>query len=198
MRAKLYFVTILLLVFSCKTETKEELAPAEVNTNTLAPVTLTADKNDTTKSGLQKQIQVIEQKMSRELQIKKETGMEAIKLYKTYSDKFFKDSLSPDYMFKAGEISENLGLFSNAVFYYKNCYEGYPNYRYRAECLFRLANVYDFKLRDYIMAKQTYEEVIAMFPKHPLSKDASMAIVNMGKNDADLIREFEKKNGVKK
>lgn len=148
---------------------------------------------------LQNQIKEMEKVLfaSQTLDVNKAKQM--IRLYDTYHKNYYKDNVCPDYLFKAGEISENIGQYNRAADFYRMCCSEYnDNFKLRGDCLFRLANVYDFKLNDYIRAKQTYKQVIEQYPKTQLAKDAQAAIAMMGKSDADIVREFEKKNSAKK
>ena len=191
----LCFVTALLI--SCdRNSGKEEIKqasdsvakPAEPITKVEVPA----------KEELQKQITDLEKELyaSQELNIDKAKKM--ISLYEVYYQNYFKDYRCADYLFKAGEISENIDQAYRAIGFYTKCYEEYPAYKMNNLCLFRMANLYDFKLSNYIKAKALYMEVKEKYPKTDLAKDADAAIKMMGKSDKDMIKEFEKKNGVKK
>jgi tetratricopeptide (TPR) repeat protein len=148
---------------------------------------------------LQNQIKEMEKILyaSQTLDVSKAKQM--IKLYDLYHKNYYKDNICPDYLFKAGEISENINQYNRAADFYRMCCSEYnDNFKLRGECLFRLANMYDYKLNDYIRAKQTYKQVMEQYPKTQLAKDAEAAIKMMGKSDADMVREFERKNAAKK
>lgn len=127
-----------------------------------------------------------------------EKAKKMISLYETFCQQYYNYPECADFLFKAGELAENSNQDYRAITFYTKCYEEHPDYKYSAEALFRMANLYDYKIRNYIKAKALYEEVQAQFPKSPLAKDAAAAIKLMGKSDQAMIREFEKKNGVKK
>jgi tetratricopeptide (TPR) repeat protein len=148
---------------------------------------------------LQNQIKEMEKELfaSQTLDVNKAKKM--IRLYDTYHKNYYKDFVCPDYLFKAGEISENIGQYNRAADFYKMCCAEYnDNFKLRGECLFRLGNVYDYKLNDYIRAKDIYRQVREQYPKTQLAKDADAAIKMMGKSDAEIVREFERKNAGKK
>lgn len=121
-----------------------------------------------------------------------------VSLYEVFYQNYHKYPEAPDFLFKAGEITDNLNQPYRAIYFYTRCYEEYPNYKYVSECLFRMANLYDFKLSNYLKAKGLYMEVIEQFPKSQAAKDAEAALKLMTKTDQEMIREFEKKNGIKK
>ena len=148
---------------------------------------------------LQKQIKEMEKELfaSEVLDVNKAKKM--IRLYDTYHKHYNLDWECPDYLFKAGEISENINQYNRAAQFYKMCcYEYNDNFKYRSLCLFRLANVYDYKLNEYVKAKETYKQIIEQYPKTQLAQDAQAAIKMIGKSDADMVREFERKNATKK
>jgi tetratricopeptide (TPR) repeat protein len=151
-----------------------------------------------TKESLLKEIPALEKELyaSSELDIEKAKKM--ISLYESFYNYYFKDYACADYLFKAGEISENINQPYRAIGFYTKCYEEYPAYKLNNLCLFRMANLYDFKLNNYVKAKALYMEVIVKFPKTDLAKDADAAIKMMGKSDQQMIKEFEKKNKVTK
>ena len=148
---------------------------------------------------LQNQIKAMEKELfaSEQLDVNKARAM--IRLYDTYHKNYYKDFVCPDYLFKAGEISENINQFNRAAQFYGMCCTEYnDNFKYRAECLFRLANVYDYRLNDYVRAKHTYTQVIEQYPKTQLARDAAAAIKMMGRSDQDMVRSFERQNAGKK
>jgi TolA-binding protein len=148
---------------------------------------------------LQGQIKKMEKELfaSQTLDVNKAKQM--IRLYDTYHKNYYKDFVCPDYLFKAGEISENIGQYNRAADFYRMCCAEYnDNFKLRGECLFRLGNVYDYKLNDYIRAKDIYRQVKEQYPKTQLATDADAAIKMMGKSDVEMVREFERKNAGKK
>ena len=148
---------------------------------------------------LQDQIKAMEKILYTSEQLDVNKAREMIRLYDTYHKNYYKDFVCPDYLFKAGEISENINQYNRAAQFYSMCCTEYnDNFKYRAECMFRLANVYDYKLNDYVRAKQMYTQVIEQYPKTQLAQDAVAAIRMMGQSDQDIIRSFERKNGGKK
>src|SRR6185312_6617556 len=173
---------------------------AEVEKSKATELPAPAPKTEVpSKVELQSQIKEMEKVLyaSEVLDVNKAKQM--IRLYDTYHKNYYLDNICPDYLFKAGEISENINQYNRAADFYRMCCSEYNNnFKLRGECLFRLANVYDFKLNDYIRAKETYRQVIEQYPKTPLAKDAESAIKMMGKSDADIVREFERKNAAKK
>lgn len=148
------------------------------------------------RDSLVQQITALEKELYAAEKLDEQKAKHIVNLYEKYYQNYHRFSETPDYLFKAGEITENLNQPYRAIGFYTHCYEEYPSFKFQAECLFRMANLYDYKLNDYIKAKALYQEVIEKYPKSQLAKDAEAAIRLMGKSDQEMIREFEKKNKI--
>ncbi|HXD92388.1 MAG TPA: tetratricopeptide repeat protein [Bacteroidia bacterium] len=198
----LCLVVVSLTIVSCnqKEESKEVTLVTEVEKSKTTELPPPPPKTEVpSQEELQNQIKEMEKVLyaSEVLDVNKAKQM--IRLYDLYHKNYYKDNICPEYLLKAGEISENISQYNRAADFYRMCCTEYnDNFKLRGECLFRLANMYDYKLNDYIRAKQTYKQVIEQYPKTQLAKDAEAAIKMMGKSDADMIREFERKNAAKK
>jgi TolA-binding protein len=189
-------------VVSCNQnkETKEAATLAEVENAKKTELPPPPPKVEVpSQEELQNQIKEMEKVLYASEVLDVEKAKQMIRLYDLYHKNYYRDNICPDYLFKAGEISENIGQYNRAADFYRMCCAEYNNnFKLRGDCLFRLANVYDFKLNDYIKAKETYKQVIEQYPKTQLAKDAEAAIKMMGKSDAEMVREFERKNATKK
>jgi len=193
-------IILFFLIFSCrntnnKPKTEEEQLAEVAKSKTTELPAPPAKTEVLSQTELQEQIKKTEKDLysSEVLDVNKAKQM--IRLYDTYHKNYYKDNVCPDYLFKAGEISENINQYNRAAEFYRQCcFEYNDNFKLRGECLFRLANVYDYKLNDYIRAKEIYRQVTEQYPKTQLAKDAVAAIKMMGRSDADIIRDFEAKN----
>jgi tetratricopeptide (TPR) repeat protein len=198
----LFLAIVSLIIVSCnqKEDSKEAAVVAEVEKFKTTELPPPPPKTEVpSQEELQNQIKDMEKVLyaSEVLDVNKAKQM--IRLYDLYHKNYYKDNICPDYLLKAGEISENISQYNRAADFYRMCCTEYnDNFKLRGECLFRLANMYDYKLNDYIRAKQTYKQVIEQYPKTQLAKDADAAIKLMGKSDVDMVREFERKNAAKK
>jgi TolA-binding protein len=114
--------------------------------------------------------------------------------YEKYASLYPEDPLTPDYLFKAGEVSLGLGRAFNSISFFKKVYEKYPDYEKASHCLFLQAYVLDNHLNDDVNAGEIYNLFIQKFPGHPLARDAEFSIQHLGKSDEDLIKEFEEKS----
>jgi len=122
----------------------------------------------------------------------------AIKVYADYAMFFPNDSLSANYLFKAGSIATGSKKYKQALIQYQTITSKYPNFKYVMESLYLQGFLLDNFMNDDAGAKLIYEKVIAKYPNTNCSRDAQLAINNFGKTDEQLIEEFKIKNKSKK
>ena len=118
---------------------------------------------------------------------------EVIIHYRYYAEKFPDDSLSVEYLFKAGELANSMQLPQPALGYLNRLMNKYPNYKNAPYALFMQGMIYDDQLKDTANARKIYQQVIVKYPESQLAKDAEASIYNLGKSVEELVREFEKK-----
>ncbi|MCW3083044.1 MAG: hypothetical protein JWP12_410 [Bacteroidetes bacterium] len=117
-----------------------------------------------------------------------------IKAYDDFVSHFPTDSLAPDFLFKAAEVSTAIKQYPQALMYYQTITTQYPTFKLAPESLYMQAFLMDNFLNEDDKAKPVYEQVIAKYPTLPYANDAKAAINNLGKSDEQLIKEFEAKN----
>jgi len=195
---KRFFLPVsLLFLLSCSQN--DDSKPVLLNKDSASKLVEAANlKGAPTREELLKQIADLEKELFSAEQLNLDKAKKMISLYEQFYQNYHKYPEAADFLFKAGEIAENINQPYRAITFYTRCYEEYAAFKYNAECLFRMANLYDYKLDNYVKAKALYEEVKVQFPKSQMAKDADAAIKLMSKTDQEMIKEFEKKNGVKK
>ena len=124
--------------------------------------------------------------------IDKDKAIEMVRLYMSYVDKYETDSLAPEYLFRASEISENANQPNNAVKYLTRIEENYKDYANYPICIFKKAYIYENLLKNQGKARQYYEKFVADYPDHELAEAANSSLVFMGMSDEELINIFEK------
>ncbi len=156
---------------------------------------------ETTQPEIRKQyidkIKKWEEEMHKSLTLDNVTAGLAVKSYDDFVKMFPDDSLSPDFLFKAGEITTATKQYPQALMYYQNITHKYPKYKLVDVSLYLQGFLLDNYLNNDAKAKEIYEEVIAKYPNSNYATDAKAAIGNLGKSDDELIKEFKKKNGQK-
>ncbi len=148
-----------------------------------------------TPQSLSKRINGLEQELFSEQSagIDKTKANELINTYIEYADIFPDDSISPDYLFRAADISMNLFESGQAIEIYNRIIDQYPEYEKVPQCLFLKAFVYENNLNDLVNAKRFYQEFLQKYPDNDFADDARMSIRNLGKSPEELIKEFEEK-----
>ena len=118
-------------------------------------------------------------------------AMHAIKSYQYFAADFPNDTLSPTYLFKAGQIYEGvLRDFQNAAELYGKVYETYPKFRNRPMMLFHQGNAYA-ELKDTARASLKLKEFIRTYHDHPFADDAQGVLKLMHMTDAQMEAFFQ-------
>ncbi len=116
---------------------------------------------------------------------------ELITLYTRYANEMPEDSLAPDQLLKAADISIFLNQNQRALRLLDRITTSYPDFEKASMAAFLKAYIYDNQIGDTAMARQFYEGFIENYPEHSFVEEAKTAIKNLGKSPEDLIREFE-------
>jgi tetratricopeptide (TPR) repeat protein len=181
------------LLFSCdapvtsekELEEKEKGAPASV-------------ANTSASSHDQLLLQAIEadRKIKEHPQLNRSTAIMAVKAFTDFAYAFPSDSLAPEYLFKAADISYSaLQEYKQSIVYYQTITTKYPDYKKSAFALMRQGMIYDDDIQNgEEKAKSVYEEVIRKYPHTLFAQQAGMLIDQLGKSSQQMIREFEYKN----
>lgn len=100
--------------------------------------------------------------------------------YQEYEADYPSDSLSSYYLFKAGQVIEN--VFDDkrrAGELYFTVYKKYPKSEWAPYALFMTGNLYH-TIGDTVHAVQMLDFFMAKYPDHKLKQDAAAMILNMG------------------
>jgi TolA-binding protein len=182
--AKLFLFSVILSALASCTNNSEQEKPERLEI---------AAPKDPHKMMLE-QIRKYEAEMHKSMELDQNMANIAVTAYDNFAKNYPNDSLTPDFLFKAGEISTANQQYKQALNYYETITKKYPDFKLAPESLYLQGYLLDNFLNDDGKAKGIYEEVIAKYPDLPYSKDAKAAIKNLGKSDEELIKEFEKKN----
>jgi outer membrane protein assembly factor BamD (BamD/ComL family) len=126
--------------------------------------------------------------------IDQKKAKELITAYISFADEFPKDKKTPDYLFKAGDMTMNLNMPQQAIQVFDRIIKDYPDFEKAPQCLFLKGYVYENEIGDLNTAKKIYEEFIAKYPNDEFADDAAVSIKNLGKSPEELIKEFEAKS----
>jgi tetratricopeptide (TPR) repeat protein len=148
-----------------------------------------------TKDELQLEITKMEQELTNKMRTKfdDELAKRVVTFYRDYAQNNPKDSITPEYLFKAGEVSIGLKEYDQAAGFFERIYNNYPDYNKRVESLYLVGFVYDEHANNYGKAKEYYEKVVANHPDHGFADDAKASIETLGLSDEEIIKKFEAK-----
>ncbi len=100
--------------------------------------------------------------------------------YQNYQVKYPDDSISPKYMFKAGQVIENVfNDKARAGEVYYDIYKKYPKSKSAPYALFMTGNLYH-TIADSAHAMEMLQFFLAKYPDHELKTDAMALIRSMG------------------
>ncbi len=119
---------------------------------------------------------------------------ELINTYISFADEFPDAKETPEFLFKAGDMSMNLKMPQKAIQVFDRVLKNYPDYEKAAQCLFLKGYVYENEIGDLNAAKKIYKDFIAKYPNDEFADDAAVSIQNLGKSPEELIKEFEEKS----
>ena len=139
------------------------------------------------------QIQTLEKSLfsPEAVSFNKQKADSLLSLYEMFIKEHPKDSLSPGYLFKAANIVMNSGDGPRALKLFDQYMTNYPDKPKASLCMFFKAFVYENVMQDLDKARETYLLFIEKYPSDDFTKDAKMALMNLGKTPDMLVREFE-------
>ena len=111
--------------------------------------------------------------------------------YELFVQTYPQDTMAPDYLFKAAELAMAIRSSAKAIELYGKVYKEYPGNSQAGTSLFLMGFVNDDQVKNLAEAQKYYRRFISEFPEHNLIDDATFSLLNLGKSDEDIIREFE-------
>ena len=113
------------------------------------------------------------------------------RMYLEYSDKNPKDSLAPEFLYKAADISMNLNIPKVTIAIYNKLINNYPDYVNIPTATFLMGYVYENQLNDLENARKHYQQFLKNYPDSEFADDAEVSLKNLGKTPEELIKEYE-------
>ncbi len=158
----------------------------------------TVEQTDTnappTKEERLKDINALEEKLFRNVEHYDEGAAHAIvREYSEFVDNYPDDPKSPEYLFRAGEVSSSLKRSIESVKYYQKLEKEYPEYEKLADALFLQGYVFENQLQDYDRARECYERFMKEYPSHHMVEQTKVILDQLGKTPEELIKEIEAK-----
>jgi outer membrane protein assembly factor BamD (BamD/ComL family) len=127
------------------------------------------------------------------------TGFDKVKAdslltaYESFIKHFPEDSLSLKFTFKAANLCMNMGDGQKAIELFDKVIEKYPDDPKAAISMFFKGYIYENQVKNLDKAKEIYLQFIEKYPNNDFTKDARIALQNLGKSPEDMVREFEEK-----
>jgi tetratricopeptide (TPR) repeat protein len=117
-----------------------------------------------------------------------------LEMYVSFADNHPDDTLSPVYLFKAGDMAMNTNRSVQAIQLYSRIIEQYPEYTKVPEALFLKGYVYENNLGRLDKAREIYEEFLQRFPENDFADDAEVSLRYLGMSPEELIEIFQQKS----
>jgi hypothetical protein len=111
-----------------------------------------------------------------------------------YSHSFPDDTLSPYFLYRAGEMFETIHMEDDAIKKFNDIRVRFPNSRYAGFAIFAIASVYDDIYHNKSKAVEFYKMYIDKYPGTKLASDAQKLIDNINIPMDSLIKIFEKRD----
>lgn len=119
------------------------------------------------------------------------TAQKVVDFYTTFANKFPDDVQTPEYLFKAGDVSSGMSQYSRAMGYFNEVYSKYPNHPKASTSLFLMGFLNENSLNDTAAARGYYTTFLEKYPKHEMAQSASFSLQNMGKSADELVKMFQ-------
>lgn len=116
-----------------------------------------------------------------------------IEAYMNYAKKFPNDEMSPDFLFKAVDISVAYNALNpqKTIDITNVLIDNYPDFEMTPMAMFIKGFVYENQMRDYEKALDTYHQFLDKYPNNPMAADVQSTIKNIGIPLDELIKTFE-------
>lgn len=116
-----------------------------------------------------------------------------IEAYLNYVKKYPNDEMSPDFLFKAVDISVAYNALNpqKTINIINILIENYPDFEMTPMAMFIKGFVYETQMNDYDNALETYIQFLEKYPDNPMAADVQTTINNLGIPLEELIKTFE-------
>jgi outer membrane protein assembly factor BamD (BamD/ComL family) len=118
-------------------------------------------------------------------------GHRMIGLYIQYVDQFPQDTISPSYLFKAGDLAGKMDETQQSLDLFERMVTEYPEHRNTPFAVFLQGFICENQAGDPAKARPYYEKFLQKYPDHPIAADVAFSLENLGKSPEELIRQFE-------
>ncbi len=119
-----------------------------------------------------------------------------VEAYQSFADKYPSDSLSPEFMFKAADLSNSHGRGKEAIAILESLRQSFPDHVRAGTGLFMQGFIYETSFHDNPNAISKYSEFIEKYPDHQLAQAAEFSLIQLkqGMSVEDVVKMFEAKS----
>lgn len=121
----------------------------------------------------------------------------AMRLYVEYSNRFPKDTMTAEYLFRASDIAQGTGNYQQAAQYLEIILDQHTGYRNYPDACFAAALVYDNYLENVndgaTRAIEIYDFIIEKYPTSYYAEQAKVLKTYVGKPDSVFYKDIEAK-----
>ena len=114
-----------------------------------------------------------------------------VSAYCDFTDANPDDAMTPEYLFKAVDVSMNLNEPQRTIYIIDKLVKEYPDYPRTQAALFIKAFIFETKYNNLDMAKKIYEQYLEMYPNGDFADDCKASIENLGLTPEELVKKFE-------
>ena len=101
------------------------------------------------------------------------------------------DAMTPEYLFKAVDVSMNLNEPQRTIYIIDKLVKEYPDYPRTQAALFIKAFIFETRYNNLDMAKKLYEQYLEMYPDGEFAESCRASIENLGLTPEELVKKFE-------
>ena len=114
-----------------------------------------------------------------------------VSAYCDFADANPDDAMTPEYLFKAVDVSMNLNEPQRTIYIIDKLVKEYPDYPRTQAALFIKAFIFETRYNNLDMAKKIYEQYLEMYPNGDFADDCKASIENLGLTPEELVKKFE-------
>ncbi len=139
-----------------------------------------------------KRIETLEKEaFTTENAINPDIASDLVSAYCDFADAYPNDEKSPEYLFKAVDVSMNLNEPQRTISIIDRLVKEYPEYPRTQAALFIKAFIFETRYNNLEMAKKIYEQYLEMYPNGEFANDSRASIENLGLTPEELVKKFE-------
>lgn len=123
-----------------------------------------------------------------------EVASDLVSAYCDFADANPDDSMAPEYLFKAVDVSMNINEPQRTISIIDRLLTEYPDFPRTQAALFVKAFIFETRYNNLDMAKKLYEQYLEQYPEGEFAEDCRASVENLGLTLEELVKKFESQN----